>query len=251
MMPETYETIHRLHTTHGTFLKKPVSKSVLDNVIGAAVCAANASARQSYSIIALRFAERVKAVTGYSGAAALVFCVDFNRLVDLSEHVASPWRPEGTQAFITGSTDTILAAQTACIAAADIGLATLFTNSLHRRPLNEVFDDLQLPEHFCFPLITLVLGYPRKKNAKPRGRLSGAGVVHEDTYHRLDADELDTMVAQYDKPTSRLGNSQTWRKKDFDHYLNWFFEDWSSMVEPAGKNDPLHRKLVEAELLPE
>jgi FMN reductase [NAD(P)H] len=250
-MAETLRTIKELQTTHGAFLKKPIKKSMLDDVIRAAVRAANASARQSYSIIALRSAERVKSVCGYAGTAALVFCIDFSRLVDLSERIGSPWKPEGTQAFITGSTDTILAAQTACIAASDMGLGTLFTNSLHRRPLDDVFEDLNLPEQYCFPLITLVLGYPRRKTTKLRGRISGPGVVHADVYRRLDAEEMDAMVAQYDKPASRLATSQGWRKNGFDHYLNWFFEDWCAMVEPSGKRDAAHSKLIEVGLLPE
>ena len=204
-MAETLETIYKLHTTHGNFLKKPIEDEKIDAIIDAAVRAANASARQSYSIITLRSSEQVQATLGGSGAAALIFCVDFNRLIDLSRAVGSPWLPESTQAFLTGSTDTILAAQTACISAADMGFGTLFTNSLHRKDIDEVFDILGLPEKYCFPLISLVLGYPSRKTHKTKGRLTGSGIVHDACYQRMSEEETVEVIEAYDKRGNRLG----------------------------------------------
>ena len=59
--------------------------------------------------------------------------------------------------FVTGSTDTILAAQTACIAAKSLGIDSLFTQrGLHRRDISQVFKTLNLPDKYCFPLVALV-----------------------------------------------------------------------------------------------
>ena len=52
-MNETIKTIHSLRTIHGDFSDKKIPDSDFDAILDASVRAANASARQSYSIIVI------------------------------------------------------------------------------------------------------------------------------------------------------------------------------------------------------
>jgi nitroreductase len=237
---ETLETIHSLRSTHGNFTEREVSAEDLQAILAAAVRAANASARQSYSIVVVEGRERIKTLCGYAGSKGLVFCIDYTRIADAAEHLGHTFSAEGTTPFITGSTDTILAAQTAAIAARSLGIDSLFTNGIHRGDMNRVYELLDLPEQHCFPLIMLVLGYANQEPEYLKGRLCGPGVVHWDRYHRLTPNELDELVQTYDDPDTHLMLTDAWKEQGMDHYLDWFYTVWSTRGEKkSGKSQML------------
>jgi nitroreductase len=224
----TLETIYSLWSTHGNFAERELSDADLQAILEAAVRAPNASARQSYSIVVVEDRALIKTLSGFQGSVALVFCVDYNRVVDTAEHLGHAFSADGFVPFVTGSIDTILAAQTAAIAARSLGVDTLFTNGIHRGDMTRVYDLLELPERHCFPLIMLVLGYADEEPQYLKGRLNGPGVIHRGTYHRLTGAELDGLVAQYDDPETHLGLNDTWREQGMAHYLDWFYTVWSA-----------------------
>jgi hypothetical protein len=163
--------------------------------------------------------------------------VDYNRITATAEHLSHPFSAGGFVSFVTGAVDTVLAAQTAAIAARSLGVDTLFTNGIHRGDMTRVYDLLDLPKKHCFPLIMLVLGYADEEPAYLKGRLNGPGVVHWDTYHRLTEAGLDDLVARYDDPTSHLGLTGDWREQGLAHYLDWFYTVWSNRGPPrTGKS---------------
>jgi nitroreductase len=86
-MNETIETIHGLRSTHGDFSARQVSDEDPATILDASVQAANASARQSYSIVVLDDPETMHKLTGYRAARMLLYCVDFNRVGDTAEHL--------------------------------------------------------------------------------------------------------------------------------------------------------------------
>jgi nitroreductase len=203
-------------------------------ILDACVCSANASARQSYSIIVVEDRNLMKKLSGFAGSKALIFCVDYNRIIDAAEHLGHKFSVDGVISFVTGSTDTILAAQTATIAAKSLGIDSLFTNGIHRGDMTRVYELLGLPEKYCFPLIMLVLGYPQEEPSYLKGRLSGPGLVHFGKYHRVVADELEVLVQEYDVPEKHLGLNNSWKQEGFEHYLDWFYTVWSTR---GGKKD--------------
>ena len=225
-MNETLKTIHSLRSIHGYFSSREVSDADLQTILEAAVRAATASARQSYSIIVVDDQSDMREYLQYVGSKALIFCVDYTRLNATAEYLGYPYELNGFIDFITGSTDTILAAQTAAIAAKSLGIDSLFTNSIHRKDLSRFYEKFNLPSKYCFPLITLILGYPAAPNHSLRGRLSGPGVVHYRKYHNLSANEIQSISDAYDDPDRNLGlifhaNSEHKR------YMDWFFNVWS------------------------
>lgn len=227
-MNETIKTIQSLRTIHGQFSDKKISNENLDLILKSAVRAANSSARQAYSIIVISDKEKMKQISEYVGDQLLVFCVDFTRIIDLANQLNHEVDVHDTVGFVAGSTDAILAAQTACIAAKSLGIDSLFTQrGLHRRDISKVFKIVNLPEKYCFPLVALVLGYPKEEPNFQKGRLSGAGIIHRDTYHHLTFKEKDLLVSEYDDETKHLGLIENWKEQGMKHYLDWFYMKWA------------------------
>ena len=219
---ETLDLIHHLQSIK-EYEPKEISSNDLESILQAAVRAANASARQSYSIIVVRDKERLNKYF-YGADKALIICVDYNRLIKVAEHMGHTYDYYNMFGFITGSTDAILVAQTAVIAAKSLGIDSLFTNCLHRAPFDEVQKEFNLPKKHCFPLISICLGYRKSDPAVKKGRLSGSSVIHYDQYHTLTDQEAEDLVAEYDDQEKHLGLTY---KYEMPHYLDWFYLKWS------------------------
>ena len=223
---DTFKTIGSLRTTHGNFTDKPIPDNQLDLILDATVRAANASNMQTYSIIVIKDRAKMKAVCGYQASCLLVYCVDHNRLKSCAKALDHPYLPDNMNNFITASTNTILAVQTAAIAARSLGIDYLITNGIHRGDMKRQWDLLDLPEKHCYPLIALVLGYPTEEPAVKKGRLTGAGIIHREKYHALTTEQVNDIIAQYDDPDNHLALSDAWKSQGHKHYLDWLFTAW-------------------------
>jgi nitroreductase len=226
-MNETLQTIHSLRTIHGNFSEQEISEADLDQILKACINAANASARQSYSIIVLNDQTRMRELFSYQGSRALIFCVDFTRIMAAARHLGHVFDNDDIIGFITGTIDTMLAVQTAVIAAKSLGIDSLVTNGLHRNNLDTVYKVLQLPETSCFPLITVVLGYPSQEPSFQKGRLGSEFVVHFGQYHLPTEEQLEQIVDEYDDHSKHIGLIDNWEQQGFQHYLDWFYTKWS------------------------
>ncbi|MHA1126650.1 MAG: nitroreductase family protein [Candidatus Heimdallarchaeota archaeon] len=227
MMNETLKIIQGLRSIR-SFSNKAISSVDLETILHSSVCAANASGRQSYSIVVVEDKELLKQFF-YSAVKGLLFCVDYNRIIDMAAHTKNDFEVIGVRAFITGSTDTILVAQTATLAAKSLGIDSLHTNSIHRAPFSEVYKAFNLPEKYCFPLVALCLGYPEQEPTFKRGRITGPGIIHYGQYKRMDDKEMDELVKDYTIAEKRLSNISADKLKEngFDHFLDWFYQAWS------------------------
>ncbi|MGA2570774.1 MAG: nitroreductase family protein [Terracidiphilus sp.] len=226
----TLRTIHSLRSIHGNFTDRPIPESALQAILEACVRAANASNNQSYAIIVVKDRKKMEQICGYSGACLLLFCADYNRIKAEAETMGYPFGPGNMEYFVTASTNTVLAAQTAVIAAKSLGIDSLLTNGVHRGDMGRLWKLLDLPETYCFPIIALVLGYPATEPAFLRGRLTGTGVIHNDNYHHLTQAEVGELIQKYDQPEQHLGLREDWGAKGYKHYLDWYFKEW------AGRN---------------
>lgn len=245
-MNETFQTIHGLRSIHGNFSSREIKGEDLESILSACVRAATASALQSYSIIVIEDRDLMKKLCGYSGSKALVFCLDFNRLIDAAKHLGHQFSADSVVNFVTGSVDTILVAQTAAIAAKSLGIDSLFTNGIHRGDINRVYQLLDLPGKYCFPLIMLVLGYPDKETHYLKGRLRGPAVVHYGKYHRATTEELDALVRQYDDPEKHLALNENWKQQGFNHYQDWLYTKW---LNPLTRSTKKHGRSQMYEIL--
>jgi nitroreductase len=226
-MNDTLKTIHSLRTIHGDFSEKEIREDDLNQILEACIRTANASARQSYSIIVLEDRKKMQELFSYQGSRALIFCVDYTRIMAAAKYLGHRFDNDDVIGFLVGTMDTMLAAQTAVLAAKSLGIDSLVTNGLHRNNLDKVYQTLHLPETSCFPLITVVLGYPQQEPTYQKGRLSLEFVTHRGQYQHLTEEQLARVVAEYDDPQRHLGLMDDWEQQGFKHYLDWFYQKWS------------------------
>jgi nitroreductase len=238
---ETLATIAKLRTIHGDFSDKEVTDRDLETILGASVRAANASAFQSYSIVVVRDAAMQRTVCGYRGSATLVYLADFTRIIATGKRLGHDYDPGNMELFVTASTNTILAAQTAVIAAKSLGIDSLLTNGVHRGDMERLWEKLNLPRQYCFPLIALVLGYAVHEPAYQKGRLRGKGIVHQGTFQDLTDADADAIIRQYDDKTLHLGLSEDWDQKGHKHYLDWLHKEWLGRNRKSGETQILTR----------
>lgn len=226
IMNETLQTIHKLHSIR-RFTDRQISQEDLDTILNASIRAANSSFRQCYSIIVLRDPEKSKAVCGYHGSVTLVYCVDYNRMLDIADYLGETNAMSTPIDFITGSSDTVLAAQTAVIAAKSLGIDSLITNGVHRQDFKELYQQLELPSKYCFPLIGVVLGYSGEEPASPKERMT-KGVVHYGTYQHVQPEDIEEEIKYFDSKDKKYGLTTytQWESMGYPHYYNWFFQKW-------------------------
>lgn len=242
----TLETIHNARTTHGNFTKQEIPDDVLQEILNASVRAPGASNLQNYSIIVVRDRAKMKQLCGYAGSCALVYCMDYNRLTDTAAHLGHSYKPGGVDNLVIGCVNTTLAVQNATLAARSLGVDYLITNGLHRGDMERLWKLLDLPVSLCFPLVAVVLGYPTAEPTYRRGRLNGAGVVHQEKYHRLTKEELEALVREHDDPDRHLALNDEWQKDGQKHYLDWLFTAWLGRNRPAGDESQMTRLLKRA-----
>ena len=170
---ETLETIHNLHTTHGSFRTKEIPDNEIELVKKACIRTVNSSNMQTYTIVEIRDKALMKHVSGYVGSCTLLFCIDYNRLTASAESLGLTYFPGDMTAFFTGIINTSIAAQTAVIAARSLGIDSLLTNGIHCGNNDRHWNLLNLPEKYCMPLIALILGYADQKPDHIVARLDG------------------------------------------------------------------------------
>ncbi|HUT82529.1 MAG TPA: nitroreductase family protein [Candidatus Bathyarchaeia archaeon] len=225
-MNETLKTIHKLKSIR-EFANKEINKEDIETIISATLRTANSGGRQVYSIIIVEERELLKKFF-YNANKALVFCIDYNRWMDCAKRLGYSLVAGDIRGFFLGATDAIMASQTAVIAAKALGIDSLVTSSVFRTKLDEVYKKLNLPEKYCFPLISVCLGYPDKENEFLKGRIR-KGIIHYSEYHRLTDLEIDQVIAEYDIPENHF---TTKTKEDFENegkkgYLDNYFSGWN------------------------
>ena len=125
----------------------------------------------------------------------LIFCADCQKWYDAFEETGCEPRKPGAGDLMLAVTDAAIAAQNTVTAAESLGIGSCYIGDImenceaHREMLN-------LPP-YVFPAVMLVFGYPTKQQLerqKPE-RVAMCHLVHENTYRRMDINELETMFA--------------------------------------------------------
>ena len=120
----------------------------------------------------------------------LTFCADFNRFTKWCHLRKAEPGYDNFQSFMAAAIDTLLAAQTFCIAAESVGLGICYlgTTTYNAR---EIIDILKLPE-LVVPITTITVGYP-DGIPDQTDRLPLNAVVHYDTYSDYTSDEINEL----------------------------------------------------------
>jgi nitroreductase len=187
-----------------SFSDKPISDEVMELLFEAGIHSATGGNLQPYSIIKITDAAVKKRLDDLCGnqvfvATApvdLLFCIDFRRLHRWAQLKKAPFAANRSfRHFWISFQDTIIAAQSICIAADALGLGSVYVGTVLEcmRELREMF---KLPDG-VFPVVLLSLGYPKAYPA-PKKKLGTSTVVHEGEYRDLpDGELLTAFEAKY------------------------------------------------------
>ena len=177
-----------------------VSSELLNELFEEAFRASTCGNMQTYSVVVTRSAEgKQRLAPAHYGQpmvteapVVLTFCIDLRRFSRwCTERQAEPGY-DNLQWFVTGSVDTLLAAQTFCVAAEARGLGICYLGTTTYNP-DLIIEALRLPR-LVFPLTTVTLGWPDEQPART-DRLPVEAIVHPEQYHDYTADDINRIYA--------------------------------------------------------
>lgn len=202
--------IDQLHAraTCRDFSDRPVPDDVLDAVLEAGVRAPSGGNLQPYSIILVRdksTAQRLSVLNEDQPFIAdapvnLLFCIDWHRSRRWASLYDAPFSADRSfRHFWISLQDTIIAAQSICIAADSVGLRSCYVGTV-MESVAEVRAMFGMPPG-VFPVVLLSVGYP---DAELRRRLKfpQSVMVHHEAYQDpSDEQLLEAIDAKYQGKT--------------------------------------------------
>jgi nitroreductase len=179
----------------------PVPDSLLNDLLEAGCRASTTGNMQVYSIIITRDAEKKKELAPLhfnqrmvrEAPVVLTFCADFNRFnLWCRQRKAQPGF-DNFLSFITAAIDSLLVAQTVCIAAEakGLGICYLGTTTYMARG---IIDVLKLPKGVV-PVTTVTLGWPSKIPDQV-DRLPLEAVIHSEIYKDYSNSDINLFFRE-------------------------------------------------------
>ncbi len=185
------------------YAEKELDESLLNDLLETACRSSNTGNMQAYSIIVTRNTAQKQALAPAhfnqkqvtEAPVMLTFCADFNRIGQwcLQRNAAPGF--DNIQALTYAAIDAIIAAQTFCVAAEEVGLGICYLGTTTYNA-ETIIDVLGLPQ-LVLPITTLSVGYPKEPATTPLpDRLPLEGIVHQEIYSSLDASAIDRIYAE-------------------------------------------------------
>lgn len=215
------------HSSVRDFQDKPLSASIIEQLVKSAQSASTSHFVQAYSIIGVTDLNKRKQLAEIAGNSSyvfqtgqlFVFIADLARVEHLNEKLnKSSESLSTTEKMFVAIIDASLAAQNMAIAAESMDLGICFIGGL-RNNISETAKILELPTH-TIPLFGLTVGYPNQPS-KPKPRLPEMAVYHENTYQFKDE-----ALAIYDKEIETYYTNRTngTRTETWSQQVTSFFE---------------------------
>jgi nitroreductase len=183
------------------YTNQEIAPELLKQLLEASCRASNTGNMQAYSIIATTDPEIKQQLSPahfnqpmvMQAPVVLTFCADYNRFSKWCELRQAEPGYDNFQSFMATAVDTLLAAQTFCIAAesAGLGICYLGTTTYNAQ---EIIAALKLPK-LVVPVTTITVGYPADM-PEQTDRLPLQAVVHYETYSEFDAKKIDELYAE-------------------------------------------------------
>ena len=184
------------------YTDQPIDEDIVQEILMSAVMAPTAGNQQLYTILRITDKKLLEALADScdhqpfiaQGKLVLVFCADCLKWYEAFKTAGCQPRDPGPRDLLLAIDDALIAAQNAVVAAQSYGIGSCYIgdimeNAETQRKL------LGLPE-YVFPAAMLVFGYPTQQQMereKPK-RVDLKHIVRENTYQRMDADELRQML---------------------------------------------------------
>lgn len=182
------------------YQQKDISADLLNDLLESSFRASTVGNMQVYSVIVTRDAERkAKLAPAHfnqpmvqTAPVVLTFCIDLRRFSKWCEQREAEPGYNNFEWFVTGAVDTLLVAQTFCIAAEEKGLGICYLGTTTYNP-QMIVEALELPE-LVFPLTTVTVGWPAEMPEQV-DRLPMEAIVHDETYHDYTPEDINKYYA--------------------------------------------------------
>lgn len=201
------------------FAAGDVTEEELTALVAAAQSAPTSSNLQPWSVVAVRDPARRARLAELAGRQdfvaqaplLLVWVADLDRARRLAERAGTEvTAADYLETTIIGFVDTALAAQNAVVAAASLGLGTVFVGAIRNNP-EQVAAELDLPPH-TVAAFGLAVGRPDPtEQAGVKPRLPQSAVLHHERYDAIAADaHIDTYDQRLSAYNRRFGLTGNW-----------------------------------------
>ena len=204
---ESRETIDSLlsHQSSRAFLDQPVYDHVKQLLFAAVQSAPSKSNLQHYSFIDVNCSSiREQLIQMFSSirwalaAPMLIFVIgDTHRTQEINRTKNHTFRWEQTDAFLNATVDASLALAFMIAAAEGLGIDTCPVSKV--RDSSEAITKLLNLPRGAFPICACAFGYPQNETQSISPRFPQSVVVHRDTYHPIDFDEIDRYDETYNR----------------------------------------------------
>lgn len=184
---------------------EPVSAEQKELILKAACAAPTAGNQQLYTILDITD-QSVKDKLAVScdnqpfiakAEVVLIFCADCQKWYDAFAAGGCEPRLPRAGDLMLAVTDCAIAAQNAVTAADSLGLGSCYIGDIMEQC--EVHRELLNLPRYVFPAVMLVIGVPTQQQLeRPKPERCGLKhIVHENAYRRMEADELQEMLASH------------------------------------------------------
>lgn len=181
-----------------------VDNSLIERLLEAAGRASTTGNMQLYSVVVTKDEAKKAELapthfnqpTFKNAPVVLTFCADYNRFNKWCvENEAVPGY-DNFLSFLTAAIDTLLVAQTFCIAAEGEGLGICYLGTTTYNA-DKISDILNLPD-YVVPVTTITLGYPAE-TPELTDRIKVGGWVHYEEYKDYDSADIKRVFGYKDE----------------------------------------------------
>lgn len=186
------------------YKEQDVDNSLIERLLEAAGRASTTGNMQLYSVVVTKDEAKKAELapthfnqpTFKNAPVVLTFCADYNRFNKWCvENEAVPGY-DNFLSFLTAAIDTLLVAQTFCIAAEGEGLGICYLGTTTYNA-DKISDILNLPD-YVVPVTTITLGYPDEA-PELTDRIKVGGWVHYEEYKDYDSADIKRVFGYKDE----------------------------------------------------
>lgn len=182
------------------YQQKDMPADLLNDLLDMSFRASTVGNMQVYSVIVTRDDEKKAQLSPAhynqpmvkEAPVVLTFCIDLSRFTKWCEQRNAVPGYDNFEWFVTGAVDTLLVAQTFCVAAERAGLGICYLGTTTYNP-QMIIDALKLPK-LVFPLTTVTVGWPAELPEQV-DRLPLEGVVHQEFYHDYTEEDINRIYS--------------------------------------------------------
>lgn len=186
------------HKSIRNYKNKPVSDTILNEILQGAIRGSNTGNMQLYSIIVTKDDEKKKQLWGThfkqnmvkQAPIVLTFVADINRFHKWCEIRNAGTAYDNFLWFYNATIDATIAAQNASVVAEDNGLGICYLGTTTYMA-EKIIDILKLPKGVV-PVTTIVVGYP-DENPEKTSRLPQNAVVFQEEYPTLSNEDIENF----------------------------------------------------------